>query len=436
MTFQTVPVPDVDVLVPRTRIAPLLVGMFILNVFGYAAVGAVVSVLLPTQVRTVAGDGAPAALGLITGVAAIAAMVMPPIVGILSDRIRTRWGRRSPFILAGGIAAAAALVFLSFANSIALLLIGWFLVQAFLSVGMNLILSTIPERIPARRHGLASTVQGLGLPIGAILGVQIGAATVHSLVIGYALLAGLFVVASFVCAILLRNPSKLDAVVPPRRSPALEVRDIFASLKARDFRWVFISRTVVFLGQSMVSAFSLYILQDYIHLPEGLGAAQGVATTTTIALVATVVATVIAGPLVDRFAHHRGFVLASSITGAVAIFLPFLWPTWTAFLIQATISGFALGLYLGVDLALATLVLPKTGDEGRDLGVFHIAVMLPQVASPFFASLVVTFLGGYASLFVVSALVALFGSVAVLRVRRESLPTAAELRLSKVVARS
>ena len=433
MTSQTVPLPDVDVTSSSTRIAPLLAAMFILNAFGYAAVGAVVSVLLPTQVRLAAGDGEPAALGLITGVAAIAALAMPPIVGILSDRTRTRWGRRSPFILAGGIAAAGALVLLSLANSIALLLVGWFLVQAFLSMGMNLILSTIPERIPARRHGLASTVQGLGLPIGAIAGVQIGAATVDSLTVGYALLAGLFLAASVVCAILLRNPSKLDDVVPVRRAPALELRDIFASLKARDFRWVFISRTVVFLGQSMISAFSLYILQDYIALPEGLTAAQGVATTTTIALVGTVVATVISGPLVDRFGHHRGFVLASSITVGLAIVLPFLWPTWTAFLIQASVSGFAVGMYLGVDLALATLVLPKTGDVGRDLGVFHIAVMLPQVAAPFFASLVVTFLGGYASLFVASAVVALLGSVAVLRMRRESLPTTADLRAAAAV---
>jgi MFS family permease len=433
MTSQTVPLPDANLTASSTRIAPLLAAMFILNAFGYAAVGAVVSVLLPTQVRLAAGDGAPAALGLITGVAAIAALAMPPIVGILSDRTRTRWGRRSPFILAGGIAAAGALVLLSLANSIALLLVGWFLVQAFLSMGMNLILSTIPERIPARRHGLASTVQGLGLPIGAIAGVQIGAATVDSLTVGYALLAGLFLAASVVCAILLRNPSKLDDVVPERRSPAIELRDIFASLKARDFRWVFISRTVVFLGQSMISAFSLYILQDYITLPEGLTAAQGVATTTTIALVGTVVATVISGPLVDRFGHHRGFVLVSSITVALAIVLPFLWPTWTAFLIQASVSGFAVGMYLGVDLALATLVLPKTGDEGRDLGVFHIAVMLPQVAAPFFASLVVTFLGGYASLFLASAVVALLGSVAVLRVRRESLPTRAELRAAAAV---
>jgi MFS family permease len=433
MTSQTAPMPDIDVLAPRIRIAPLLAGMFILNVFGYAAVGGVVSVLLPTQVRLAAGDGAPGALGLITGVAAIAALAMPPIVGILSDRVRTRWGRRSPFILAGGIAGAAALVFLSLANSIAFLLVGWFLVQAFLSMGMNLILSTIPERIPARRHGLASTVQGLGLPVGAILGVQLGAAMVNSLVVGYALLAGLFLAASVVCAILLRNPTRLDGAVPERRSPVIEVRDIFASLKARDFRWVFISRTVVFLGQSMVAAFSLYILQDYITLPEGLTAAQGVATTTTIALVGTVVATVISGPLVDRFAHHRSFVLASSATVAASMFLPFLWPTWTAFLLQASLSGFAVGMYLGVDLALATLVLPKTGNEGRDLGVFHIAVMLPQVAAPFFASIVVTFLGGYSSLFVAGGLIALFGSIAVLRVRRESLPTMADLRATASV---
>ena len=434
MTLKTVVVPNVGVVAPRTRIAPLLTGMFLINVFGYAAVGAVISVLLPTQVRTAAGSGAPAALGLITGVAALAALVMPPIVGVLSDRIRTRWGRRSPFILGGGIAAAAALVFLSFGNSIPLLLIGWFLVQAFLSVGMNLMLSTIPERIPARRHGLASTVQGLGLPIGAIIGVQIGALEVKSIVVGYALLGGLFLAASIVSAILLRDSRKLEAPLPARRSLAHEARDMFASLKAHDFRWVFISRTVVFLGQSMVTAFGLYTLQDYIHLPHGLTAAQGVATNTTIALVATVVATAIAGPLVDRFAHHRGFVLASSVLGGAAMLLPFFWPTWTAFLIQSTISGFALGLYLGVDLALATLVIPKTGDEGRDLGVFHIAIMLPQVAAPFFASLVVTLLGGYASLFVTSAIITLLGSVAVLRVRRESLPTIADLRAA-VVAR-
>ena len=435
MAFETAPGAAVEIAVTRVRIAPLLIGMFVLNAFGYAAITGAVSVLLPTQVREVAGDGAPAALGLITGVAAIAALVMPPLAGVLSDRTRTRWGRRSPFILVAGFASAGALLLLSIGGSIPLLLVGWFLVQACLSVGMNLILATIPERIPAGRHGLASTVQGLGLPIGALIGIQVGAAFVNSIVVGYILLAGLFVVGSVVCAVLLRDGRQLEAVDVPRRNFALEAREMFASLKLRDLRWVFTSRAVMYLGYSMVTAYSLYILQEYIQLPDGLSAAEAVATTGSLGLLATIVATVISGPLVDRFAHHRGFVLASSVTLAGALVVPFIWPTRTAFLFQSLVGGFALGMYLGVDLALATIVLPKTGDAGRDLGVFHIAIMVPQIVAPFITSLIVTFLGGYANVFLFGGIVALCGALAVLRVRRQSLPTAAELRATNAAAK-
>jgi MFS family permease len=405
----------------RTRIAPILFAMFLINVFGYAAIAAVLMVLLPTQVRLAAGDGAPAALALITGVSAIASLAMPPIAGVLSDRTRTRWGRRSPWILIGGVATAAALVFMGFSGSVIGLLAGWFLVQATVNIGLNIILATIPERIPARRHGLASTVQGLGLPVGSILGVQLGAAFAESIEVGYIMLAGLFVIASLICAVLIRDASAIGPSRAERRSFVAEARTMFGSLRFRDYRWVFISRAVLYLGYNMVSTFGLYILQDYIVLPEGMTAVAGVATATTTGLILTTVGTLIAGPLVDKLGHHRAFVLASSLLLTGSMIVPFLWPSWTAYLIQAAVGGFALGVFLGVDLVLATLVLPKTGDAGRDLGVFHIALNAPQVIAPFLASLAVTSLGGYPTLFIFGAAISLFGSFAVLRVRREAI---------------
>ncbi|WP_236795068.1 MFS transporter [Amycolatopsis sp. GM8] len=399
------------------RIWPVLASMFLINVAGYAAVGGVLSVLLPTQVRLIAGDGAPSALALVTGVSAIASLAVPPIVGLLSDRTRSRWGRRTPWILFGGLATAASLLVLGVAGSIAWLLVGWFLVQGTVNIGLNVVLATIPDRIPPRRHGLASTVQGLGLPVGSVIGVQLGALFVNSALVGYVVLAAAFALAAVVSAWLAREARHGAPDERPQRNMGAELRQMFASLRFRDYRWVFVSRAVLYLGYNMINGFTLYILQDFIDPPAGVTAADGVATSLTISLVFVTVGTIVAGPLVDRFGRHRGFVLVSSLLLSAALFIPLVWQTWSAFLVCTGLSGFALGLYLGVDLALATLVLPKAGDAGRDLGVFHIALNAPQVIAPFLASLAVTTLGGYPALFLFGGAIALIGSFAVLRVR-------------------
>ncbi|MBB4684399.1 MFS transporter [Amycolatopsis jiangsuensis] len=407
--------PNVRPVLPKSsRMWPLLASMFVVNIFGYAAIGGVLSVLLPSQVRLVAGDGAPSALALITGVSAIASLAVPPLVGLLSDRTRSRWGRRTPWILSGGLATAASLLLLGVAGSVPGLLVGWFLVQGTVNIGLNVVLATIPDRIPPRRHGLASTVQGLGLPVGSVLGVQLGAIFVDSVLVGYAVLAVAFALAAAFSAWLAREPRRSS---PDGRQPAwVDVRRTFSGLRFRDYRWVFVSRAVLYLGYNMVNGFSLYVLQDFIDPPPGVAPADGVATALTISLVFVTIGTAGAGPLVDRLGQHRGFVLVSSLLLSAALFVPVVWPTWTGFLVCAALSGFALGLYLGVDLALATLVLPKSDAGGRDLGVFHIALTAPQVVAPFLASLAVTSLGGYSALFLIGGAIALIGSVAVLRV--------------------
>ncbi|WP_344162411.1 MFS transporter [Kribbella yunnanensis] len=394
--------------------------MLLINVFGYAAIGGVLAVLLPTQVRAIAGDGAPSALALITGVSAIASLAVPPVVGLLSDRTRSKWGRRTPWVLLGGLATAASLLVLGLSGSIAGLLIGWFLVQGTINVGLNVVLTTIPDRVPPRRHGLASTVQGLGLPVGSVLGVQLGALFVDSALLGYGVLAAAFALASTLSAWLIREARHSSPVALRPRSLGGELRQMFSSLRLRDYRWVFVSRFVLYLGYNMINGFTLYILQDFIEPPAGVAAADGVATSLTVSLLFLTMGTVVAGPLVDRLGRHRGFVFVSSVLLSGSLFIPLIWQTWSAFLVSTALSGFALGLYLGVDLALATLVLPKAGDAGRDLGVFHIALTAPQVVAPFLASLAVTTLGGYRMVFLAGGAIALIGSFAVLRVRPEA----------------
>jgi MFS family permease len=81
------------------------------------------------------------------------------------------------------------------------------------------------------------------------------------------------------------------------------------------------------------------------------------------------------------------------------------------------ILGIGFGVYLSVDFALLTEVLPNARDRGKDLGVINIANSLPQVIAPVIAAPVVKYVGGYPVLYALAAAVTLAGAVLVRNVK-------------------
>ncbi|RBQ17058.1 MFS transporter [Spongiactinospora rosea] len=405
--------------VPRTGRLPLLLGaMLAFNTVGYIAITASVSILLPGQVAAADPAGKLGAFGLVTGISAIASVCVPPIVGAWSDRTKGRWGRRSPWFLAGGITAAASLVLLGSVSTVTGLLIGWFLVQGTVNIGLNIVLAVVADRVPARRLGLASTLNGLGIPIGGAVGVWIGAALSGSVFLAYCLLAAVFLAGSLAMALVAKESAPSTDPAPARGgSIRAEIAGAVASLRTRDYAWAFAARAVMFLGYFTVSSFSLYALTDYIRLPAGLEPAAATATSTSVTTGCLVLGMLIMGPLADRLDRRKLFVLLSSLLITVATVLPLLSPTWDAQLASAVLSGIGFGTYLSVDQALVTLVLPAADGAGRDLGVFHIALNAPQVVAPFAAAFVVGGLGGYPALYAAGGLLALAGSLLILPIR-------------------
>jgi hypothetical protein len=67
--------------------------------------------------------------------------------------------------------------------------------------------------------------------------------------------------------------------------------------------------------------------------------------------------------------------------------------------------------------AVGALVLPRSEDAARDLGVLNIANAGPQVLAPLFAALIISHLGGYRVLFIVGGCCGVAGAIAVLPVR-------------------
>jgi len=170
----------------------------------------------------------------------------------------------------------------------------------------------------------------------------------------------------------------------------------------------------VHTGNALGLVYLYYFLDDAVGYddPEG-----GVFTLTVVYAVCSVLTTVVSGRMSDRLGRRRVFVSVSGLVLAVATAMLALFPTWPVALVAAAVLGLGFGVFVAVDYALLTEVLPDLDDSGRDLGVINIASALPQVVAPVVAALVVSSLGGYPVLYLLAAGVTVAGALLVNRIR-------------------
>lgn len=404
----TITAPPTRAVSQRRLMALLLVA----NMALYAVYGGIGGILLPIQVENIDEAAKVANLGLIGGIAAVFATLFNPIGGALSDRTRSRFGRRAPWLVGASLTTLAALIPLGQAKSIALIAVLWCAAQSVANVYQAALTAVVPDRVPEHRRGTASAVAGAGMSLGLLSGIVIAGRFTDAVSTGYLTLGLILVATALLLVALTRDPSAPEPVpsTAKRKGAAL------SALKDADFRWVFIGRALIVLGYFMVLGYLLYLLEDHIGLPAGMKGADGVALLTGIMTVAMLIASVVGGPLSDRLDRRKAFVFVSSVTSAVALLLPLLSPSWTTMIAFMVLNGLAFGVYMSVDTAIVTLVLPNAGDAARDMGVLNIANAGPQIAAPFVASVVIGQFG-YTTLFLASAVLALGGALAILPVK-------------------
>lgn len=403
----------------RSGFRRLMLSLGLANAALAALYTGIVSVLLPLQVERIDRAHKVVALGVVSGVSAVFALLFNPIGGALSDRTRSRFGRRSPWLVTGSAAMLLALAFLGQVRTVALVLIAWCLAQVVGNLYQAPLTAVIPDRVSRQRRGTASAVAGVAAVLGGTAGAALASRFTAHLEIGY-LIFGLLLAATAAIFVLTTTDQPTAALPRPprdRRPLCARLAHFLAALRHRDFALVFASRAASILGYYVVISYLLYLLTDYIKLPGGMKPAEGVTVLTAISAVGALVAAAICGPLSDRLNRRKLFVfLSSGVTGTACI-LPVLSPTFGTIEIFAAFAGIAFGCYLSVDAALVTLVLPRSEDAARDLGVLNIANAGPQVLAPLLAALIIGHLGGYRVLFIIGGCCGIAGALAVLRVR-------------------
>jgi MFS family permease len=393
----------------------LLWSLLVANFSIFIIWGSVPTILLAFQVQGIDPAHKAAQLALITAVGALCATVAQPIAGVISDRTRSRFGKRARWMVAGAFVGGLALVGMGLANTIVQLLIGWIIVQVAYNFAQGPLSAIMPDRTPTTVRGTFSAFAGIGLMVGSVAGQIVGATLSGHIFGAYLLMAGLALVV--LVLFLVFNPD-VDNRAEPRAPFRLGdfLRTFWVSPRQHpDFFWGFTGRLLLYVGYFLISGYLLYILQDYIGLGKaGVGWIPFLGVATLIGIVASIA---IAGPLSDRLQRRKIFVVIAAVLVAVALAIPFISPTLPAMFAFALISGLGFGAYQAVDTALVSEILPARDTFAKDLGVVNIAQALPQTVAPALAGTIVVLFHSYAALFPIGAVVVVLGAAAILPIK-------------------
>ncbi|MGH2497216.1 MAG: MFS transporter [Ktedonobacteraceae bacterium] len=411
---------------------------------------ALVPIVIPTQVLLFVSGGVGSVeqatfLAWLTAAASVVSLLMPPLVGRLSDRTTSRFGRRRPYIAVGGLLLLASTPFLVLSSTIAVFLIG----LSILHVGNNIVTSAyqslVPDRVPEKRRGEASgfvgaltilgNVAGLGMAAGLLSGItqhNLNQNIISSHVGIFYLIAALVVLVGLLITLIgvHEEPLKRDTQALPQGKEHVKhrfarwfTRNWVEPWRSYNFTVVFLTRSSIMMGLALFMTFIEYYFARVQHLSNFI---EVTAVVAVLSLGGGVVSGVISGIFSDRLPRRAPLVSAAtismSVTAAAFVIFPsslsiWLWPLGILF-------GLGYGVYMSVDWALSIDALPSLEHAGKDLGLWDSSVTLPAIIAPLLGSLILNVAEhfgqtelGYRLVFAVAATFLVVAAICVLFVR-------------------
>lgn len=387
----------------RRKFITLIASLSTNFLFLLALYNAVISVFLPNQVQQITdatGGDKVTALALIMTLVSLFTFFDQPLAGAFSDRTRSRFGRRTPWIVGGTFIGGAALAMVAQQTTILGLTVFWVIAAISLNAAQGPLSAIMPDRVEERRRGVASGFIGAAQTGGGTLGIIFGGWIANrDLATGFYLFAfGIFIISLLSCMI---NREESSKHLP---SEPIQWKSFFRQFwvsprKYPDFGWAFMGRFVMFLGYQMVVNYQLYILRDYIHLSIA-DSNTVIGIMASIQLVTLMISAVASGWLSDKLQARKPFVIVSSLLIALSYLFPLLMQNELSMFIMAGILGLGYGCYMSIDMALMTQVLPEKGaNAGKDMGVLNIANKCPQMIVTPLGALILSLTSSYSMVF-------------------------------------
>jgi MFS family permease len=376
-----------------------------------------VIVTLALKIRALAPGQAVQNISLVFGVGAFFALISNPVFGALSDRTASPLGRRRPWLIGGALFGLAALALIAAAQNLTTVLVGWCAAQLGFNAVLAALVAVLPDQVPTEQRGTVAGILGVCMPIGQVAGTYLVQALPGNVWLPLLAPGVIGVTAILLFAVVLQDKPASDT---PRAS-ARQILDTYLIDPRRhpDFAWAWISRVFFVTGTVTLQTFQPLFLIDQLHLAtEAIPAL--IFRSMLVQAGTLVLASVAAGRLSDRLARRKAIVFIGAALFGVGLWIIAVADSYGTFLSGVAVAGIGHGIYVGVDLALFTDVLPdQQHDAAKDLGLVNVTNTLPQILAPGVAPAILAISGGdYSLLFILAGLVALCGSLSILPLKR------------------
>ncbi|MGA9533460.1 MAG: MFS transporter, partial [Anaerolineales bacterium] len=210
------------------------------------------------------------ALGLATFAGLVVAVLVQPVAGALSDRARTRWGRRAPFLIGGTVLVIGSHFLIALAPSLALVVFGLLSLQMASNTVQGPWQALIPDRVPSSQRGLAAGLKATFDILGFIVGRVAGGELISQ---GKVAAAATVAAAAFALALVLTlwlGDALRDDPAAHARQPAMPWWHAFRfdwRQRPAFLRW-FANRALFWTSVISINTFILFFLVDVHGLTE------------------------------------------------------------------------------------------------------------------------------------------------------------------------
>ncbi|MFY9884065.1 MAG: MFS transporter [Candidatus Cybelea sp.] len=357
---------------PARTVSPFRLALFWLGI--QAVWGALLGISLQSRTIELAANNPVIAYGRLATAGAAMAAIVQIVVGVWSDARRRSGSRRIEFYVAGAIGGTAALAFFYDAQTFFALTIAYVALQATLNVAIGPYQAIIPDFVERIRIGNASSwmaaLQSAGNAIGALCASFITNARALGSALGGLLLVTVAITSSHAAWLPLRDS--------PERGEGLRVTRPFVDL--------FVSRALVYVGFYTLLGYLLFYVESVL----GAATLADARRQTGILIFSFTLVGALGAALAARPSDRRDKRFVATIGGSVFILAlaVFIVTHGFAGVVAATlIAGVGWGVFLVADWAIACRVLPPSAMASA-MGIWNLAIVLPQIAAPALTTLV------------------------------------------------
>ncbi|MFT8357555.1 MFS transporter [Bifidobacterium aquikefiri] len=396
-----------------------LIGFFVFNTLIYAGFTMVTGVLMPQKLKDLGIVDYSSALGTINAVGAVLSMFINVFLGALSDRTRSRFGKRTPWIVVGALLTGLGFFIISLPAT----WIGVGIAYCTSLIGLNMMVAPITavlsDRIPEERRATISAAFGGGAVVGQSIGNMVAAAFLTTVLLGFGVAAVLLILSGILAVLAFPREQSSKNLKHERESLVQVIVRSFTPpiAGASDFWKAFICRTGLIIAYQMVTSYQLYILEDYIGASKATTAAA-ISLMSIITMIVSLIASATSGPITDFIGRRKPSICLAGVLYAIGIAMPWIMPSELGMYLFAGLAGFGYGMYMAVDQAINVDVLPNKKSAGKDLGFLNIATCAGQALGASFTSLIVVQLGGYFWVFPTAIVMTVISVISALSIRR------------------